>query len=191
MNWSISGVEDFPKGNNPLGNRFYGYKKRHITLPDGREAIYNGVAIGDCVHTVGVDDDETTYFVRQTRPNVQRGTEAIPTTLELPGGFAIPELSLEASAAREFSEEVGLRALRMDHIGTLWPSTGISDERDHIFLAQNLSPVENALAERETTEQDMRIVTMPFGQAYELFTSGSEPVSAQTLSALALAKRFL
>jgi len=191
MSWSVTGSENFPKGDNPMGNRFYGYRKVDLSLPDGRKATYHGVDVGACVHTVGIDEDETTYFVRQPRPNIWSGSDPIPYTLELPGGFADPELTLIQSARREFAQEVGLRPTRMELLGSVWPSTGTSNEIDTLFLGTEMIPDPDAVFQREATEQDIRIVTMPFGEAYERFTSGQDIVSAQTLSALALAKYWL
>src|SRR5882757_416607 len=100
--WTVTGETVWPKGDNPFGNRFYGYRETNLVLPDGRLATYFGNLVGHCVHAVAVEDDLTTYLVRQSRPNVRAiGQMTVPITLELPGGFADPDLGLEGSAREE------------------------------------------------------------------------------------------
>src|SRR5689334_11673674 len=100
MDWQVVKEKVYPKGpqrrNNPFRNRFYGYRQTDLVLPDGRPATYHGVLIPNCVHLVAIEDDLTTYLVRQDRPNARRsGSLVVPKTLELPGGFAKDGLSLE------------------------------------------------------------------------------------------------
>lgn len=100
--WSVAGKQVYPKGENPLDNDFYGYQVTELLLPNGQPARYHGIDVGDCVHVVAVEPDETTYLVRQKRPNVMAiGAKEVPETLELPGGFADPAKSLEDSAQEE------------------------------------------------------------------------------------------
>lgn len=190
---------EHPSGDNPMGNRFYGYRTSYVGLDNGEMGVFHGVAIGDTVHTVAIDDDELTYFVRQKRPNLRRPGQEIPWSIELPGGFAATPLgespdiedALETAARQELASEVGMTALHMSMIGTLNVAPGLSDEIDHVFLGTQLQPAAKALIEREQTETHIEVISMPFGEAYDAFTSGREPVSAATLSALALAKHYL
>ena len=183
--WLVTGETVHPKGGNPLGNRFYGYRQVDLVLPDGRPATYHGVDIGWCVHVVALEEDETTYLVRQRRPNVMPvGGRSVPKTLELPGGFADLSLTLDESAAQELGQETGRRADNMEFIGTLYPSTGISNEQDHIFMATGLSVI-TPMDSGEATEQDMKLVHGKFGYLYRQMQLDKLPVSAQTLAAMA------
>src|SRR3954463_9271940 len=56
-------------------------------------------------------------------------------------------------AARELAEETGLVAGRMELLGRLDIAPGMSSQREHVFLATDLTTGE---AVREHTEQDMR-----------------------------------
>lgn len=177
----------FPKGRNPFGNNFYGYLARELVLPDGQEATYHGLDIPPCVHIVAIDPDETTYLIRQDRPNVMRlGETIIPQVLELPGGFAKAHTPLPESAQAELNEEISLHAGNLEHIGTLWPSVGVSNEQDHIFLGTDLSPV-HVSGELEATEQSLEVMAVNFGQIYDEVRRGHQPASAQMLAALSLA----
>lgn len=197
-----------PPGGNPLDNPLYGYTKTGIGLPDGRGVSYYGIDVGDCAHVVALEEDLTTYFVTQHRPNLLRsGMSDVPSTLELPGGF-VRHLKIDteknhAEAARleaiqyaarsDLHAEIGRHAGTMAFIGTILPSPGVSNERDHIFIARELEVLgDAAVAEDiETTVTDMRVVRMPFGKAYDLLRSGKLPVVGQTLSALSMVEMQL
>jgi len=185
--WHSVGERSFPPNRNPFGNHFFGYITRNLTLPDGRAATYYGLDIPPCVHVVAIDPDETVYLIQQHRPNVMRiGETVVPVALELPGGFATPHKPHSESAQAELNQELSLRAEKLVHIGTLWPSVGVSNEQDHIFLGTDLSPI-HVDGQLEETEQSLQIVTGNFGQIYDEMRRGNQPVSAQTLAALSLA----
>lgn len=189
--WQIKSETVYPAGSNPFDNRFYGYRSTDLILPDGRPATYHGVTIPDCLHIVAVEKDLTTYLVRQSRPNARAlsGT-AIPETLELPGGFKKAGIEMAAAANAELSEEIGKRAGSLTLIGSLYPSPGVSNEVDSIYLGTDLTTVD-APVDVEATEQDMRIVAAPFGELYDSIIRGNQPASAQTLAAMAMAATYL
>lgn len=184
--WLIVGEHVHGRRDNPFDNPFYGYRRTDIVLPDGRPATYHGVLVGDMVHALPIEDDLTVHLVVQHRPNARRHDELeIPVVLELPGGAADPRLGLHGSADLELCQEVGMRARRLQQVGTLFPAVGLSDERDHVFLATGLYPATDPDHD-EATEQDLRVVTRTFGAVYDEITRGVQPVCARTLSALAI-----
>jgi len=192
MNWKITSNENYPPGNNPLGNPFYGYQKTYVELPNGSQAKYYGIDVGSCVHIVAVEQDTTTYFVRQHRPNARmRGSNDIPVTLELPGGFASAEMGLVDSAHTELRQEIGKIATQIQQIGVLLSLPGASNEHDTIFLGQGLVDADTHDKSHEPTELDMRIEAMPFGRAYDIMRKGERPVSAQTLAGMTLAAQYI
>jgi 8-oxo-dGTP pyrophosphatase MutT (NUDIX family) len=187
--WRVNKETIYPagaNGQNPFGNRFYGYRKTYLTLPDGQQARYHGVLVGPCVHVGAVEDDGTIYLVKQRRPNVRApgSGEPVPTLLELPGGFVGKNRTPEEAGREGLAQEVGRCAAKLDQIGVLYPSVGISDERDHILLGQDLSVVERVAD--EATEQDLRVVAVPFGQTYDQMRRSEVPVAAQTLAAMSM-----
>jgi 8-oxo-dGTP pyrophosphatase MutT (NUDIX family) len=185
--WIVTGEEVFDAGDNPLDNAFYGYRKTHLLLPDGKGATYHGIIVPDIVHVVAVEEDLTTYLVRQKRPNIRTvGQAGVPETLELPGGFVSPHLGQVDSAQKELIEEVGVQANALQHIGTLLPSVGVSNEKDFVYLGTSLEPAADT-ASRDVTEQDIEIVAAPFGRMYDQIINSEVPVSAQTLAALSMA----
>lgn len=62
------------------------------------------------------------------------------TILELPAGTRHWDEEWLTCAQRELREETGLRAAQFSSLGDVWPAPGLSDERMHIYLAQQLSP---------------------------------------------------
>lgn len=197
--WYVKGLTRYPKGHNPLGNSFYGYLRVDLTLPNGQPATYHGVDVGPCVHTVAVADDETTFFVRQPRPNTMpAGSLVVPRLLELPGGFADiknkqGKVNLRASAAAELKTEAAIVTASLTRIGQIHPSPGLSNEVDTVFLGLGARGIDELAERAEATEADMEIVVGKFGDLYDqLFTEAAKyPVSGQTLAAMAMAARIL
>jgi 8-oxo-dGTP pyrophosphatase MutT (NUDIX family) len=184
--WRVVGETVYPKGDNPLGNPFYGYRTTDLVLPDGRSARYHGILVGDVVFAVPMEEDLTTHLIRQPRPNARAPLAAdVPAYLELPGGSVHPGLGLAASVDREMCQEIGLRARTIEQIGVLMTSVGVSEERDTIFLATDLYSAGDDDHD-EPTEQSIELVSEPFGRLYDQVRTGAVPVSAQTLASLTL-----
>ena len=73
-------------------------------------------------------------LVRQFRYAINR------ETLEFPAGRLDPEEEALVCAQRELSEETGYAARRWQHLFSLHPAPGYTDERLEIFLAEELQP---------------------------------------------------
>jgi ADP-ribose pyrophosphatase len=84
---------------------------------------------------VALDEDERVLTVRQYRHAAQGRLVEIPAGLLDVDG----ESPLEA-ARRELREEGLVDAASWQHLFTLVPQPGISTERVHVFLAQDISP---------------------------------------------------
>jgi hypothetical protein len=185
--WCVDREVIYPagaNGQNPFGNRFFGYRKTFLTLPDGQQARYHGVLVGPCVHVAALEPDGTIYLVKQKRPNARQpgSDEEVPETLELPGGF-VKERDVLDAGRLELAQEVGRTAAKLDQIGVIRPYGSISDELDYILLGTDLSVVAREVD--EATEQDLRVVPMPFGAAYDQMQRDELPVSGPTLAAMA------
>ncbi|MCP4362841.1 MAG: NUDIX hydrolase [Chloroflexi bacterium] len=61
------------------------------------------------------------------------------TILELPAGTRGWDEDWLICAQRELREETGFRAAQFTSLGEVWPAPGLSDERMHIYLAQELT----------------------------------------------------
>jgi ADP-ribose pyrophosphatase len=95
--WTQLSELDRPAGFLTVRGRKYRY-------PDGREDVWDILIGGATVAIVAVTDDEQVVLARQYRPGPGR------ILLELPGGNADGDESVEAAAARELLEETGYEA---------------------------------------------------------------------------------
>ncbi len=63
-------------------------------------------------------------------------------SLEFPGGVIEEGEAIKDAAARELEEETAYRAGKLELLGTFNPNPAIMSNRVHIFLAQDLVPLE-------------------------------------------------
>ena len=85
-------------------------------------------------------------------------------------------------AARELAEETGLVAGRMERLGRLDIAPGMSSQREHVFLATELT---QGPPSREHHEQDMRTAWFTVAE-FEQGVRDGVIVDAQTLAAYLL-----
>jgi len=129
---------------------------------------------------VPVDSEAHVYLIRQFRH------AAGGFIYEVPAGTLNPGESPEVCAARELIEEAGVRAGRLDRLGSIFTTPGFTDEVIHLFLARDLSPAEQNLDHDEV----LSVVRVPLTRAIEMCLHG-ELRDAKSLCALLLAERHL
>ena len=78
---------------------------------------------------------------------------------EFPAGGIEPGESLRAAAARDLTEEIGMRPRKLKKLFSFYPSPGLSGEVMHLFLADQLT------AEQGTQDEDEEIETGIFTAA--------------------------
>ena len=101
---------------------------------------------------------------------------------EIPAGRLDPGESPEECAERELREETGYSAGRLRQLTTIYTTPGFTDERIHIFVAQELT---NGLAAPEADEF-VELHPVPLSHAVAMVHSG-EIVDAKTAIGLLLA----
>jgi ADP-ribose pyrophosphatase len=106
--------------------------------------------------------------------------------LELPAGLVDQGEDPESGAKRELKEETGYSAKSWKSLGWLHTLPGISSQRAHVFLADQLK--KGALS-REPYEY-MTIKILDAKEAYRLLRAG-KIVHSPTLSALGLAEKII
>jgi 8-oxo-dGTP pyrophosphatase MutT (NUDIX family) len=148
-----------------------------VRRPDGSDGVY-GVIDKPTYALVIPRDGDRLHLVEQFR---------YPIGLrrwEFPAGTAPDRAAQDPAelAVRELVEETGLRAGRMDRIGTLDVAPGMSSQRGHVYLATDLTEGE---AEREHTEQDMRQAWFTIGEFEEMIADG-RITDAQSVAAYML-----
>lgn len=136
---------------------------------------------------LALDDREQVCLLRQYR-HASAGT-----FVELPAGLCdVPGEDPVQTARRELREEAGLDAGRWRHLLTTVPSAGITSERQHLFLARDLTPAEAVDFSPAHEEAHMEVLWAPLAQLYESVLAGrvSEgPLAVAVLAYVALRDR--
>ncbi len=122
-------------------NRWLSLREDLVELPDGKSTIYGVVTCGDCVGILPSVDRGHVLLIQQYRYVAGRTTWEMPT-----GGVRLGE-SLETAAQRELQEEAGYRAGRLTKIVAYHTSKSILDETAHLYLAEDLQPVQSQPAD--------------------------------------------
>ncbi len=148
-----------------------------VELPSGRRAVREIVEHRGAVAVVPLIDGDV-LLVRQFRAAVGRAL------LEIPAGSVEPGETLEACLQRELGEEVGMRAGRVDHLVTFYPSPGFLTEAVHVYVADDLTPYR-----LQAEEEDLSIVRVPLGEAAKLVAGGEIVDAKSIIGLLFLARR--
>ena len=93
-------------------------------------------------------------FVKQYRPAIKK------ELLEIPAGLVEKGEDVFLAAKREFEEEVGYKANKLEKICTYYNSAGVNAGQYHLFYASDLEKTHQHLDENEFLE----IVTIPINE---------------------------
>jgi 8-oxo-dGTP pyrophosphatase MutT (NUDIX family) len=151
-----------------------------ITFPDGAEALYSVVTNPDSAFVVPYFDNGDTMLVRQWRHAWDVSSWEVPA-----GTFDGDEDPLEC-ARRELAEETGLVAARYTSLGVVRGAAFLTG-RAHLFLGEELT---ESARSPETYEQDMEVLRLPFGEAFNSALEGTI-VHSGSVTALCRAARAL
>jgi 8-oxo-dGDP phosphatase len=139
------------------------------------------------VIVLAVDDQERVCCLRQYRHAVGGRLVELPAGLRDTAG----EDPLE-TARRELREEAELEAREWRTLFDLYPSAGITDERQACFLARDLTPATRGDFELHHEEADMELLWVPVDELAEAVLDGrvsESPVAVCVLAYLALRQR--
>lgn len=144
-----------------------------VSLPNGKTSVREFIRHpGACV-ILALTERNTLIFERQFRYPLGR------SFYELPAGKIDADENILLCAQRELTEETGYIAATWQHLGTMHPCIGYSDERIEIFLARDLTPGEPKLDANEFLE----VLEMSMEQAKEAVLNG-KITDAKTTAAL-------
>lgn len=150
--------------------------------PDGSEFRRDVVRHPGAVSAVALDGDEV-YLVRQYRAPIDLELWEIPA-----GKRDVPGEPPEDTIVRELAEEIGQASGRLEHLLDFHHSPGFCDELQHIYLARDLSPVEQQLDGVE--EEHMVVKKVPFSEAIAMATDGRITDGKSIAGLLAAAHRL-
>lgn len=151
-----------------------------VLNPAGKPGIYGKVHFKNkAIGVIPIDEKGNTWLVGQHRYPLDEWS------WEIPEGGGPNELHVLDSAKRELKEETGLVANRWTMIQRTHLSNSVSDEEGFVFLAEDLTQLENEL---EETEADMKIWKLPFTDALNMVLEGKITDSLSVMGILKVAR---
>lgn len=146
------------------------YKGRIVTLNVDTVDLPNGATVNleiirhpGAAAVVPIKDDGTVVLIRQFR------YAAAGFIYEIPAGTLHDGEDPLACAARELEEEIGYRATSFEHLTSILPAPGYTDEVIHIYKATGLTKGEQNLDHDEVLE----IEEMPMEKAIAQIRQGA------------------
>ena len=144
------------------------YSKREIVEHPG------GVAI------VAITAENSLVLVKQYRKAVES------FLLEIPAGKLELNEEPRETAIRELREETGLESNKLNYVSEFYPSPGYTDEKIHLFLAEDLKKVEYTPEPGEFLE----IIEFPIEELTKMVKRG-EILDSKTIIGIFLAQKLI
>lgn len=117
-------------------NRWMRLREDQILRSNGERGIYGVVEKDDAAIILPLEHGRV-WLVEQYRYTIEQ------RALELPQGGWETEIEHPEELARgELREEIGMEAAEMVLLGTLWIAYGFTRQKQHVFLANGLTPTE-------------------------------------------------
>ena len=155
-----------------------------VSMPGGGVATREVVEHTGAVGVVALDESGSVVLIRQYRHPTGRFLVELPAgLLDEPGEKAVD------AARRELAEEVHLRASTWHTLADLYASPGLSEEAMRVFLARDLSDVDEA--ERHVgveEETDLGVHRRPLDDAVAAVLAGEIENSLACVGILAAAR---
>ena len=161
-------------------NRWIRVHEDRTESRDGAPGLYAWVEKPPAALIVPLQDDHV-WLVEQFRHPIRQ------RCWEFPQGAweEAPDAPAEALARGELAEETGLRAERLERLGSLFFAYGMSDQRFDVWLATGLEPGPPA---PEATEVDLVCARTPVARLEAMIAAG-ELADAASVAAWHLVSR--
>ena len=144
-------------------NHWMRVREDDILRSNGHRGIYGVVEKDDAAIILPIDGNSI-WLVEQFRYTIQE------RTLELPqGGWEMEIDSPEDLARGELKEETGLHAGHMTYLGWLWIAYGFNRQRQHVFVAEQLT---QTATNPDTEEHDIVVRLLPISEFEEKMLTG-------------------
>lgn len=144
------------------GVRFNVVQRKYIDS-NKLEYVRDVVDINDAAIILPIDENGDVVFIKQYREAVEEGL------LELPAGVIEIGENPEKAALREMEEETGIKANKIEHLITVFPSPGYTNEKMYIYVAKEFSEGKVHL---DIDEHIDNIVKIPLEKAMEMLKNG-------------------
>jgi len=142
--------------------RLFSVFRHHLKSADGRPLQREAIHHPGSVAIVPLLDDGRVCLISNRRFAVN------DTLIEIPAGTLEPEEEPVDAARRELAEETGYRAGRIEPLPAYFPSPGVTTEKMHLFVAEQLAP---GPPEREAGEQIENLL-LPWEEAIAMALDG-------------------
>ncbi|MER2189584.1 MAG: NUDIX hydrolase [Solibacillus sp.] len=134
--------------------RVISLKVDEVTLPNGETAKREIINHPGAVAVIAITDDGKILLVEQYRKALER------SIIEIPAGKLEPGEKPEVTARRELEEETGYACGELTYIQTFATSPGFADEVIHLYVARNLTLLEEAAELDEDEFVELMAVTV-------------------------------
>ncbi len=155
--------------------RVFHIDQEDVTLENGVRIKMEIIRHPGAAAIVALTDNEEILLLRQYRHAVGG------FIWEIPAGTNSENETPLICAQRELQEETGYAADRWEELGDITPLPGYSDERIHLFLAQDLKETVQHL----DADEVLTVHKVPYRKVLEMIRLG-QIKDAKTLSALFL-----
>ncbi|MGB9789049.1 NUDIX domain-containing protein [Thermotoga caldifontis] len=159
-----------------FAGRIITVKVDRVSLTNGRTSLREVVLHPGAVAVLPLFDNGDVVLVKQFRYPVGE------VLIEVPAGKLDLGEKPEQCALRELREETGINAGKLEYVGFLYTSPGFSNERIHLYIAEELSQHEQDLDVDEIVET----IRLPLKDALRMCIDG-EITDAKTVALLSLA----
>ena len=114
-----------------------------VLLPNGNQAVMEVIRHPGAAAVLPITADNEVILLKQFRYATG------DSIYEIPAGKIEPNEAPAQCAHRELMEEAGVKANQLTPMGWIWTTPGFTDEKIHLFAAQDLEPVPQKLEEDE------------------------------------------
>lgn len=156
------------------GPRFNVVRKEY-ERENGQKYIRDCVNPGDAVIILPINEKNEVIMEKQFREATGE------VHLELPAGMIDKGENPEHAAIRELEEETGLVANKLEHLTSVYTSSGYSSEKIHIYLATDLTKGNIHLDE---TEEILEIENVPLEKCFEYAMENKYDCAIESLAIL-------
>ena len=153
--------------------------KDEILLPNGHTGIREVIRHPGAVCVLPLTDDGDVIFVNQFRYALNK------VTLEVPAGKLEKGEDPKEAALRELSEETGLTAKNIVHIGDLYTTPALIDEVIHMYIATDLTQGEQHL----DYDEFVNTLKIPLSKAVDMVMNG-EIKDSKTQTVILKAEKY-
>lgn len=159
------------------------FEVNRIGLPIGIESTFGIIRHPGAALAVPITEKGNIVVLRQYRFAVSR------RILEFPAGTLEKGEDPLSSIKREIAEEAGYEASRWDSLGLMLPCPGYSDELIHLFLARDITLLEEK--PEGDIDEDIEVLEMSKKEFENCISSGDEALDGKTITAWHRACQFL